>query len=40
MTLGNSLPKIEIKTIGDTLAKVKAKALMETLAARLTDVDV
>lgn len=40
MTLGNSLPKIEIKTIGDTLAKVKAQALMETLAARLTDVDV
>lgn len=40
MTLGNSLPKIEIKTIGDTLAKVKAEALMETLAARLTDVDV
>lgn len=40
MTLGNSLPKIEIKTFGDTLAKVKAEALMETLAARLTDVDV
>lgn len=40
MTLGNSLPKIEIKTIGDILAKVKAEALMETLAARLTDVDV
>ena len=40
MTLGNSLPKIEIKTIGDTLAKVKAESLMETLAARLTDVDV
>jgi len=38
--LGNSLPKIEIKTVGATLAKVKAEALMETLAARLTYVDV
>lgn len=38
--MGNSLPKIEIKTVGDTLAKVKAEALLETLAARLTDVDI
>lgn len=38
--MGNSLPKIEIKTVGDTLAKVKAEALMKTLATRLTDVDV